>query len=93
MTTLFLYALVTVAAFPDAVIAWSALNICGTESEVSIMYAPVPSVPANTCAAVMPVMLVPTPALGVPMSGVVRVMPAKVKAAELLFKATEVVPM
>jgi len=41
----------------------------------------------------VPEQLVNTPALGVPMSGVVRVMPASVKAAELLFKATSVVPI
>jgi hypothetical protein len=40
-----------------------------------------------------PVALVKTPADGVPISGVVRVIPAKVSAADDRFNATEVVPI
>src|SRR4051812_179047 len=41
----------------------------------------------------VPVMLVPMRVEGVPKSGVVKVIPANVRAPELRFKATAVVPM
>jgi hypothetical protein len=39
------------------------------------------------------VQLVRVPALGVPLSGVVSVIPARVNAAEALLRATSVVPI
>ncbi len=41
----------------------------------------------------VPEIFVPTRVVGVPRFGVVKVIPANVRAAELLFKATEVVPI
>ena len=72
----------------DTFTSWSVVPVPWSDAII-----PATNEPATTAAAGNPVQLVSVPALGVPILGVVKVIPAKVNAADALFIATPVVPI